>query len=361
MKAHPAAEIIPPPTEAEFAALYEDIRAHGQLQPIVLFDGMILDGRQRWRICELLGRHCKMVRWERRGLSAEQYVLSMNIRRRQLSESQLGLVGARLANMGRSNGAAQRAASGETAVSIADAAVAVGVSPATIKRARLVLVHGTPADVAAIEKRAVNVTAAGRKIRQEEQMTDAATAPEPTARKAGHPKGIVKAPEGAVLGELTRATMQRQAEEQLSDAAAADIAGIPRHAYSRMRDVVLVAAHTGLSKADSRAGIEALAYLNETRDVTGAYERVSAIADRLWGEPLARQGGIPRERIQEIRTAHFDRAVGTLLQVCGSAADIEVPYLSPKKLRDIDRQLGDAIAAIRNLRLKILNANKEQQ
>lgn len=56
MKSHPAAEVLPMQTDDEFAALLDLIAEHGQQRPIVVDEqGRIVDGRNRWRACEVLG------------------------------------------------------------------------------------------------------------------------------------------------------------------------------------------------------------------------------------------------------------------------------------------------------------------
>ncbi len=53
---HPVAEIIPPVTAEEFAALKADIAVNGQKVPIVLDqDGLLVDGKARWKACAELG------------------------------------------------------------------------------------------------------------------------------------------------------------------------------------------------------------------------------------------------------------------------------------------------------------------
>lgn len=54
-KAHPAAEAFPLMDDARFAEHKADVAAHGLREPIVLCDGMILDGRNRHRACVELG------------------------------------------------------------------------------------------------------------------------------------------------------------------------------------------------------------------------------------------------------------------------------------------------------------------
>ena len=52
---HPICLLIPPADEGELQDLTDDIRAHGLIDPIVLFEGMILDGRSRAAACARAG------------------------------------------------------------------------------------------------------------------------------------------------------------------------------------------------------------------------------------------------------------------------------------------------------------------
>lgn len=51
MEVHPLCRILPEMPEAEFRPLVADIRAKGLLRPITTFEGMILDGRHRFKAC----------------------------------------------------------------------------------------------------------------------------------------------------------------------------------------------------------------------------------------------------------------------------------------------------------------------
>jgi hypothetical protein len=55
LKAHPSADVFPVMDETRLSELKADIQANGQREPITLCDGMILDGRNRYRACVELG------------------------------------------------------------------------------------------------------------------------------------------------------------------------------------------------------------------------------------------------------------------------------------------------------------------
>lgn len=55
MKSHPAANAWPMMDQERYSELLADIRENGQREPITICDGMILDGRNRYRACLELG------------------------------------------------------------------------------------------------------------------------------------------------------------------------------------------------------------------------------------------------------------------------------------------------------------------
>lgn len=75
----------------DFAQLVDDIRQHGQLEPITLHEGKVVDGAHRYRACCDLGIEPKTRQWDGRG-SLVEYVVSMNARRRHLTPSQAAVV-----------------------------------------------------------------------------------------------------------------------------------------------------------------------------------------------------------------------------------------------------------------------------
>ena len=83
---HPAAELFPMMTDGELKALADDIKANGLQQPVVLYGAQLLDGRNRWRACEMAGVEVKVKDWA--GKDAVAYVRSLNLHRRHLSSAQ---------------------------------------------------------------------------------------------------------------------------------------------------------------------------------------------------------------------------------------------------------------------------------
>jgi ParB-like chromosome segregation protein Spo0J len=73
-------------------SLAEDIRQQGQIVPIELLEGKILDGRRRWLACEKVGVNPKTIDVVVPDPIA--YVLSLNRERRHLTKSQLAMVAA---------------------------------------------------------------------------------------------------------------------------------------------------------------------------------------------------------------------------------------------------------------------------
>lgn len=86
MKQHALSAIFPPLPDDEFAALVEDIKASGLRNPIVLFEGQVLDGWNRYRAC--LKARVNPLTTTYRGADPVSYVRAQNLLHRHLSASQ---------------------------------------------------------------------------------------------------------------------------------------------------------------------------------------------------------------------------------------------------------------------------------
>jgi hypothetical protein len=87
---HPLATLFPELPPDELAELASDIKARGQLEPIILYKGRILDGRNRYRACQIAGVKPQTEDFDAKATkrSPEELVLSRNLRRRHLTVGQ---------------------------------------------------------------------------------------------------------------------------------------------------------------------------------------------------------------------------------------------------------------------------------
>lgn len=92
---HPAAELFPSMTDEEFGGLVDDIQEHGQREAIVLWNGQLVDGRNRLRACEQLGLEPAFAELDE-DTDPIQWVLSCNLHRRHLTASQRAMVAVKL-------------------------------------------------------------------------------------------------------------------------------------------------------------------------------------------------------------------------------------------------------------------------
>lgn len=152
--AHRYASALPLMIGPEYDALVADIKANGLRHPIVLCPDdeqddvlAILDGRNRERACDDAGVKRRYERFQ--GDDPLAYVVSVNIRRRHLNESQRGLVADRLAKLTQGRPSKTGSAAGLTQ---AAAAELVNVSERTVRSARAVQKDAIPEVVAAIEQ-----------------------------------------------------------------------------------------------------------------------------------------------------------------------------------------------------------------
>src|SRR5271165_2417671 len=90
LEPHPFAALFPELPPEELSLLVRDIKERGQNEPIILYKGLILDGRNRYRACQI----ARVKPWieefntkEAKG-SPEDFVLRRNLKRRYLSMGQ---------------------------------------------------------------------------------------------------------------------------------------------------------------------------------------------------------------------------------------------------------------------------------
>ncbi len=164
MKNHPFAELFPMLSDIELKPLIADIQKNGLIEPITTYGDKILDGRNRYRACELAGVVPALTPFVGDDAKALDLVVSKNLHRRHLNASQRAMVAASLANMG--HGGNRKSDQGADllldipTISRVEAAKLLNVGSGTVRNARKVHEQATDELKAAVIGGAVSVDAA---------------------------------------------------------------------------------------------------------------------------------------------------------------------------------------------------------
>ena len=93
---HPYAELFPAMSSPDFDRLCGDIQRHGLQEEIVVYEGQVLEGRHRYLACLAKRVPPRFRPYAGECGSPLSYVVTRNLHRRHLSESQRALLAARL-------------------------------------------------------------------------------------------------------------------------------------------------------------------------------------------------------------------------------------------------------------------------
>jgi hypothetical protein len=201
---HPAADLFPMMGGEAYEHFRTDIAERGQQEPVALWRGQVVDGRNRLRACRDLGVEPRTVALPD-DADPVGHVLSANLHRRHLTESQRAVVGAKvkplleaearerqrraaLATNAAKKGEAlvqnsAPAAAGKTRDQAADL---VSVSHFSIDKAAEVLDRGTAGLLGMVERGEVSVSAAAAvsHLPKPDQEQVVSEGPEAVKRKA---------------------------------------------------------------------------------------------------------------------------------------------------------------------------------
>lgn len=239
LEIHPHANIFPLMEAIPLAALTESIREHGLQEPIVLdLAQRVLDGRNRLLACRAAGVEPRFVIEGTTDTLA--YVVTRNLHRRHLSESQRSVVAARIADTLRGHRAE---GSGKVA---AEAAAQLNVSTRSVEAAIRVVQDGAPEVTAAVEQGRLAVTAAAElaTLPQDEQLAILRTADPKAVAKVAKAQREQKA---AKKAETQREQLQERADA-LGEVDARDVELVRGEAYEVIEG--LEAGSIGLVHAD---------------------------------------------------------------------------------------------------------------
>lgn len=142
---HPLADIFPMIAEADLKVLAADIAANGQVDPILLLDGKVLDGRNRQAACALAGIEPHYTDFG--GADPVSFVLSKNLHRRHLSESQRAMAAAMIVDWERG---INQTTAGAANLQARRAAEKLSISERSVFSAKRIREHGAPELIEAI-------------------------------------------------------------------------------------------------------------------------------------------------------------------------------------------------------------------
>jgi hypothetical protein len=183
---HPIANAFPLMGESELAGLIEHIKAEGLQQEIVLYQGKILDGRNRYRACKAGGVPIRTRNFAARDEAhAIAFAIGANLKRKQYTQDQLSMAAQALANMkhggwrgnqytdpgGESgkteNSVLPKSEAKTPVISMQAAADQLGVKRNAVERARKVA-NKAPAAVDAVKQGKITIRAVENLIEEKE-------------------------------------------------------------------------------------------------------------------------------------------------------------------------------------------------
>jgi hypothetical protein len=94
---HPIANLFPLLSDLEQKELVNSIQANGQRLPVTIYQGKILDGRNRYRACQILGIQPQIE--EPEIADPFEFVLDRNVRHRHLTTGQRARIASKMATM----------------------------------------------------------------------------------------------------------------------------------------------------------------------------------------------------------------------------------------------------------------------
>lgn len=246
---HPIADVFPMMSDAEFKELVADIDAHGQLQPIFTYNKLVIDGRNRWRACYKLNLAPMTIAWEGEESELLDFVVSLNMKRRQLTVEQRAMVAAKIANLRKGD---NQHTSIDVATSQKQAAKRMDVSVPSVQRAKTVLERGTPELVAAVEQGRVSVSAAATVVQEyadEPDILNEIIEKEEVKQEAKAIREKKKKVEiAAAAKEFFRSFDRKEASRQLGSIALTIAAVVDRHSEIREEFAEVFSAITELQQ-----------------------------------------------------------------------------------------------------------------
>ncbi len=203
---HPIADWFPMMARQEFNNLCKDIERNGLVDPIVLLDGKILDGRNRYGAC--LKVKCEPTFKEFAGTDPAAYVLSKNAHRRMMHAGQRAMTACKMSNAG-----GRKRKKGSQKVSDEEAAALCGCGRRSVANARIILKSKNEPLIDKVWRGRKSLRNAIQELEDLQLMADSGKVPENVTDRLGNP---IKSE--AIAIEFARESIFTRALKRISEA-----------------------------------------------------------------------------------------------------------------------------------------------
>lgn len=191
---HPAAELFPMMVGEAFEEFVKDVQQNGVREPIIIWKGKLLDGRNRSAACLRLGMNpldyaCDL---ESDDVDPVAYVLSANLHRRHLDTTDKAKVALAVEKIYAAEAKKRQGARTDIKAELPEsskgqardkAADAVGVSPRTVSDAKRVYESGNQEIIEAVDKKEMSISKAAKAVAPPKPRKEKPAAPKPEPAK----------------------------------------------------------------------------------------------------------------------------------------------------------------------------------
>jgi len=194
---HSFAEIWPLLDGADLEAFTRNIKLRGQVVPILTYQGKVLDGRNRYRACRALGiePRCEPAN-VKNDEEALELVVSLNDQRRHMEAGARAIAAAKLATLRHGSNQFRteqgRSRDRSTSHTAEEAAKKLGISVKSVERAKVILEHGDPETIKAVETGKLPIKATAEKLRAKRQPKPKPGQPTNAERRAAFKEARAK-------------------------------------------------------------------------------------------------------------------------------------------------------------------------
>ncbi len=200
MQLHPLCAVFPRISGIELDQLKKDIKDNGLMAPIILHEGMILDGGNRYQACLDVGVAPRFEPFN--GKDALAFVISANLHRRHLTESQRSMIASDIAKLESGSNQHTKEGGGIQPPSQTEAAVMLKVSRDSVKKARKVAKAAPEVIVEAVRDGSLSLNAAEKLMKLPEEVQ----------------KEIAELPKDEVVKAVKRATAKSKEDFEAQEA-----------------------------------------------------------------------------------------------------------------------------------------------